>query len=114
MGKVEIMTLHKAEHMTKQVDGLSFRVNYHKNRDVCSITVYGGMPEDIRRYVHDVEWLNQANEICIRLKGEGQEKIDRLEEFMAYATRNHPNAEMLIREDSRNGHTWKEWDEWEW
>ena len=108
------MTFLNDKYMTRQVDGLSFRVNWHKNMDVCSITVYGGFPDDIRRYVDDTAWLNKANEVCIRLKGEGQEKIDRLEEFMAYAHRNHPNAEYIIREDQMNGHTWKEWDEWEW
>lgn len=109
------MTLLETKRMVKEVDGLSFRVNWHKHLDVCSITVYGGkVPDDIERYVEDISWLNKANEICIRLKGEGKEKQDRLEEFMAYAHRNHPNAEYIIREDNRNGHQWKEWDEWEW
>ena len=106
------MTVSNDSHMDRKVDGLSFRTNWHKNRDNCSITVYGGMPSDIERFVSDTEWLNKANEICIRLKGEGQ-KRDRLEEFMAYAKRTHPNAEFLIREGGKNMHPWVDWDEWE-
>lgn len=98
----------------KNMEGTSYRVNWHKNRDSCSITIYGDIPRDIYTYVDGADYMYWANDICIRLNGEGEEKVARLQEFMEFIKTHHKDSEMLIREGGKNMHPWEEYDEWEW